>query len=84
MNAALLYVYVGTVTTIAGGGFGYKDGPGAEAQFRVPSDIALYVDPLSGKQRLVVVDAFNDMLRWLEPKTGAVKRSSIISSLLKL
>jgi len=53
----------GTVSTIAGdGGHGYRDGPGAQAQFNGPIGVAVDV---SG--RVLVADTYNDRIRAINP-----------------
>jgi len=56
----------GTVSTLAGGAEGFKDGPGAAAAFHTPSAIALGHDG-----NLYVADTGNHAIRRIDP-TGAV------------
>ena len=53
----------GTVSTVAGGWSGYKDGPAAEAQFNSPWDVA--IDPAGD---LLVADMGNNRIRRLTPQ----------------
>jgi len=53
----------GTVTTVAGGGgAGYRDGSGRDAQFNGPIGIAV-----DGTGRLLVADTYNDRIRSITP-----------------
>ena len=53
----------GVVTTLAGNGHpGYRDGPGAQAQFDGP--MALAIDAAG---RVIVADAYNDRIRAIAP-----------------
>jgi thiol-disulfide isomerase/thioredoxin len=66
----------GETHTLAGSqdlfGFGLKDGPGAEALFQHPLGIALVG---SGADAwLAVADTYNQVLRRVDPLTGAVQR----------
>ena len=52
----------GVVTTIAGTGEpGYRDGPGAQAQFNGPVGVAV-----DGRGRIVVADTYNDRIRMID------------------
>jgi streptogramin lyase len=52
----------GVVTTIAGTGEpGYRDGPGAQAQFNGPVGVAV-----DGRGRIVVADTYNDRIRVID------------------
>jgi sugar lactone lactonase YvrE len=52
----------GLVRVVAGGANGYRDGPGADAQFRYPSDVAIDADGF-----LYVADTGNDRIRRITP-----------------
>jgi len=53
----------GLVTTLAGTGApGYRDGPGAQAQFDGPMGVAV-----DGAGRVIVADAYNDRIRAIAP-----------------
>ena len=53
----------GVVTTLAGTGApGYRDGPGAQAQFDGPMGLAV-----DGAGRVIVADAYNDRIRVIAP-----------------
>ncbi len=53
----------GVVTTLAGTGApGYRDGPGAQAQFDGPMGLAV-----DGAGRVIVADAYNDRIRAIAP-----------------
>ena len=53
----------GVVTTLAGTGRpGYRDGPGAQAQFDGPMSVAI-----DGAGRVIVADAYNDRVRAIAP-----------------
>lgn len=53
----------GVVTTLAGDGLpGYRDGPGAQAQFDGPMGVAV-----SRRGRVFVADTYNDRIRVIEP-----------------
>lgn len=53
----------GLVRVVAGGANGYRDGPGPDAQFRFPSDVAVDVDGA-----LYVADTGNDRIRHITPE----------------
>jgi DNA-binding beta-propeller fold protein YncE len=61
----------GVTQTLAGSGdlfgFGTKDGVGPAAQFQHPLGVALVGDTL------YVADTFNNLIRTIDPKTGATK-----------
>lgn len=57
---------VGTVATIAAGGSGYLDGPGASARFNSP--VSITVDPAGN---VFVADDANDAIRMLAPAGGS-------------
>ena len=53
----------GVVTTLAGTGMpGWRDGPGAQAQFDGPMGVAV-----DGAGRVIVADAYNDRIRAIAP-----------------
>jgi len=52
----------GLVRVVAGGANGFRDGPGAGAQFRFPSDVAVSAD-----STLYVADTGNDRIRCITP-----------------
>jgi sugar lactone lactonase YvrE len=52
----------GAVSTVAGGGAGFQDGPAGEARFNGPIGIAI-----DATGRLFVADTYNDRIRSIEP-----------------